>query len=820
MNLRSDRGSLKINKCFVSIITLVEVHEDVDASNRVVREFSREWNCLRPRPGKILSFNCPQPLHLHQKTKQLHSHSGTDKHDGQERTPPFTNTYASTPCYSCSQVDDEAGLVCEACDKVQHFKCMSNRPREDCPEGDWYCEECRLIPLGKRKPRKPCVACGIMDEDSDEVRCGRCGEGGHAYHWPSSSTAHTFFCSNLCRHAADEDTRLLDRSNTLWDGIDGNVVKTVDEMNGDLSSDSAARFLSSTEPSVFAVCIDGPRDLCYALYVPLQFSGTAFEVVQASATEPFDACTPLLAPRHVYLLTGKSFDVPRASAFCKTIQPLPAHIGQTDGWVVPTGYSALVPMSIDLDKCETSSLPDHLARHFSSVCHQRHDFADESVCSDYLNVVELYCGLGCFIDGAVRGGYLGWGAGVESNPEVAEAFASYSRGNGNIDTYVAKVESILGLPGHVVEPGGDAQRLLDALKKRPVDVLAGSPLCEGFSSLNAHSTSKAAMLKRNHMKYWGQAVMKFKPEYAVMENVPEIMSPKYKEHISTLLLQLAGCGYQLQCYVLSNWAFGAASDRERFVLLATRLGTPLPPSLQPFHAKMDVDQNKTGVRWAFASRRAQVGESSRGNSELPRCPTLAHVFNTLGSPKVPPRKANVVGDLHAARIETRRVQSLMDGLPTGINACYATIPQSIRNVHGVERFEENLTAIGNRVYLRQRLDRPARSPTKKSSPEGMQGCAMHPTESRVCTPAENLCAMGYAHERLPEAKLSVGHVMAGNGFSPLVTKAIFNVIGVSRRRRKRKREDDASGHHRDGLGHERPWDKEVMRRLRLLRKEQ
>jgi hypothetical protein len=80
--------------------------------------------------------------------------------------------------------------------------------------------------------------------------------------------------------------------------------------------------------------------------------------------------------------------------------------------------------------------------------------------------------------------------------------------------------------------------------------------------------------------------------------------------------------------------------------------------------------------------------------------------------------------------------------------------------------------------------------------------------------------MGYAHERLPEAKLSVGHVMAGNGFSPLVTKAIFNVIGVSRRRRKRKREDDASGHHRDGLGHERPWDEEVMRRLRLLRKEQ
>ena len=79
--------------------------------------------------------------------------------------------------------------------------------------------------------------------------------------------------------------------------------------------------------------------------------------------------------------------------------------------------------------------------------------------------------------------------------------------------------------------------------------------------------------------------MKLKPEYAVMENVPEVMSPKYKQNLSTLLLQLAGSGYQLQCYVLSSWAFGAGSGRERFVLLATRLGTPLPPNLQPFHAK-------------------------------------------------------------------------------------------------------------------------------------------------------------------------------------------------------------------------------------------
>jgi site-specific DNA-cytosine methylase len=171
-----------------------------------------------------------------------------------------------------------------------------------------------------------------------------------------------------------------------------------------------------------------------------------------------------------------------------------------DEWIVPSGCSALVPMSIDLNTWSIFSLPNDLTRHCGDGC-QSHDLSKEEV-TDMFNVIEFYCGLGCFIDGAGRSGRLGWGAGVESDPEIAKAFASYARGNGNIDTFVAKVESILGLPGHVVEHGGDAKRFLDALKTRPVDVFAGSPLCEGFSSLNAHSTGDAARLKRNHLKYW------------------------------------------------------------------------------------------------------------------------------------------------------------------------------------------------------------------------------------------------------------------------------------------------------------------------------
>ena len=90
---------------------------------------------------------------------------------------------------------------------------------------------------------------------------------------------------------------------------------------------------------------------------------------------------------------------------------------------------------------------------------------------------------------------------------------------------------------------------------------------------------------------------------------------------------------------------------------------------------------------------------------------------------------------------------------------------------------------------------------------------MHPTESRVCTPAENLCAMGFAHERLPDAKLSVGHAMAGNAFSPLVAKALFDAMAVSRSRKRRRHQGSGieGGRNKDVSLQLRPWENATRR---------
>ena len=216
------------------------VDDDDDSSvnsHAFIRELSRQINGLRTittttRPKKKkkeTSAQCSsfqEPHHLRQTPQRLEeTRSGAPFDRGRDREHVI-DTYASIPCLSCAQVDDESGLVCETCDRVQHLKCMSICPMNDCPEGDWYCEECRTLPACKRDA--PCVACGLLDGTCRDVRCDRCGRNWHAHHWPAALlSAKSFFCDQ-CREAAGEDARLYVRSNALWDGVDGNVCSIGD----------------------------------------------------------------------------------------------------------------------------------------------------------------------------------------------------------------------------------------------------------------------------------------------------------------------------------------------------------------------------------------------------------------------------------------------------------------------------------------------------------------------------------------------------------------------------------------------------------------
>lgn len=346
--------------------------------------------------------------------------------------------------------------------------------------------------------------------------------------------------------------------------------------------------------------------------MPLAFPGKVFEVVNATSTALFNKCNAKVAPRCVYLMTGVCLDMPPAETFCHAFPPLSAHIGHAESWKVPSGYSVLVPQCINVTACSTHDIPREILDSVGRIPLSAFKVGESIESDAWFNVLEVYAGLGGWTEGAHLGDCLNRSFAVEHDDEVAEVFARYAGDHAKV--FVTKLESILGETGHHIRRGDDADELLTSLQKHVVHVVAGAPLCEGFSNMNAFLSGTNAIQKRKHLRYFVQTVLKFCPRYALMEMIPEITSEKHKEHLCATLLSLASASYQIQLYIVCNSDFGAASSRERFVLVATRGGIPLPPALRPTHADGDINN---GVRWAITSRNTEMMNDRSYIEKLP-----------------------------------------------------------------------------------------------------------------------------------------------------------------------------------------------------------
>ena len=758
--------------------------------HEVILQVERDPHCVqvlqRHIPGRELLTNVDGICALPQETKRVRDMSREfnglrqstarpsffDSTPARKRRVKRVETYANSPCDACGSVDSEEGLVCESCDMVVHLKCMEP-PLENIPKGDWYCASCRdSFQFSKLGDRTPCARCGVVDKN-DGPACDRCDAMYHAdclnvtelsrYHLATDSDT-TWFCEN-CHGHATRDKELSLRTEKLWDGIE-NQNKIFNQDEPPLSD-----CLSTSEPSIFAWVKHGQIKTRHASYLPSSHPDVIFEVLHVTSVPLFSLSTPC-ALESVYLLTGNFFDIPLSSSLSPQFSPLITHVGFVENWSLPQGCSALVPMLIHTPTMSLVDIPTDLLQ-------SSHDVEEEFESKRGLGVCELYSGLGCWLDGAQRCEKLDMGVGVESDADVAKVFQGYSQRYAEVAH--TKVENLAGIQQEFCPRQSAAERVLKTFSQHPMDCLTGSPLCEGFARLNMHPTNPNATQKRTHLRNWGQTVLKFRPRYAIMENLPELVAGRNEPHLCALNSLLAMNGYQLQSYVVTCSAFGAASSRTRFVLVATRTGVPVPPPPKPTHnyaEGVDDHEGFKGVRWALSGKKQ--GAYMAKDLRLAPSVSVRSVFERLGEPTACPRDASGEGHLHAERLESNITRALLDALPQGNDACYAIIPKKVRKRYSIERGEHDLANGGSKcaklMFRRLDLDQPAPSFTKQFRPDGFQGRVVHPSESRVCTPAEALACLGFDVDRLPPAKLSVGYKIAGNAFSPLVAEAVFKAI--------------------------------------------
>ncbi len=186
-------------------------------------------------------------------------------------------------------------------------------------------------------------------------------------------------------------------------------------------------------------------------------------------------------------------------------------------------------------------------------------------------VVDLFWGAGGASEGFVRAGFK-----VLAAVDLDEmAVRTYRLNHPGVPDERVICSDIRTLP----------KGLLRRLAGKHLDVLVGSPPCQGFSSVGFRSKKTRTGYRpeedeRNHLWEWMvAAALELKPKLFLMENVPGMQSAK-REDLSFLeavarKLEEEG-GYRTELWRLNAAAFGVPQERFRCFLVASRL--PLMPA--------------------------------------------------------------------------------------------------------------------------------------------------------------------------------------------------------------------------------------------------
>lgn len=171
--------------------------------------------------------------------------------------------------------------------------------------------------------------------------------------------------------------------------------------------------------------------------------------------------------------------------------------------------------------------------------------------------LDIFSGCGGLTEGLKQAGFSVIG-GIEKDAKAGQV---YSANHSEVDLLVEDIRGI------------DASSLLKrwSLKKGQLDLLAGCPPCQGFSTLRTRNGKTSKDPRNSLIDNFVQLIEAFSPKAVMLENVPGLEKHyRFKKIISTLRKE----GYKFTYDVLDVSDYEVAQRRHRLVLLACKHGFP------------------------------------------------------------------------------------------------------------------------------------------------------------------------------------------------------------------------------------------------------
>lgn len=138
----------------------------------------------------------------------------------------------------------------------------------------------------------------------------------------------------------------------------------------------------------------------------------------------------------------------------------------------------------------------------------------------------------------------------------------------------------------VAARAGWSRRYPGAAFPGSVDCVFGGPSCQGFSVIGRRDPTD----RRNVLVHeFARIVVALRPRWFVLENVPGLVSPAYKDVLSKLLADLAAGGFRVaEPWLLNASDYNVPQDRKRVFIVGARRDQPLPRRPAPARSRVTV----------------------------------------------------------------------------------------------------------------------------------------------------------------------------------------------------------------------------------------
>lgn len=175
--------------------------------------------------------------------------------------------------------------------------------------------------------------------------------------------------------------------------------------------------------------------------------------------------------------------------------------------------------------------------------------------------VDLFCGAGGLSEGLEQAGHRILVA-SDSNANMCETYV-----NNHLSTAVMHAKM-----NHKTHASALLDLIETELKGRTLNLLAGGPPCQGFSTAGKwQSTDHRNTLLFHTLDF----ISRFRPEFVLLENVPGIKSMQKGLILKTFVKALEKIEYTVKVYLLKAEVFGVPQQRRRVFICATITGKQL-----------------------------------------------------------------------------------------------------------------------------------------------------------------------------------------------------------------------------------------------------